>query len=331
MRAAAYAGKGGLEVIEFDEMPAPSIGPDDALVAVAYAGLNRADVLERMGRYPSARAERPVPGLEFSGVVRTVGANVKNVAPGDRVCGLVASGAHAELVASDALTLSLVPPNVSLRDAAALPEALQTAYDALYTRARFTAGKSVLVHAVGSSVGLAGIALAKTGGARLVIGTSRTPDKLERAKAHGLDVALPLDAGWPAAVRAASGGVDCILDFLGSPALDQNVSVLAVGGYIVSIGTLGGAQGSFDLGALMGKRGTIVGTVLRTRPILEKRELAAAFSAHVMPAVAAGALRAEIDRVVPLERLADAHAAMEANANFGKILLEVDHNLDRPT
>jgi putative PIG3 family NAD(P)H quinone oxidoreductase len=328
MRAALYTGKGGAEVIAFADVPEPAIGPDDALVEVAYAGLNRADVLERMGRYPAPRLDPPVPGLEFSGVVRAVGANVRNVTPGDRVCGLVAAGAHAEFVAADALTLARVPDGLSLREAAALPEAFQTAHDALYARGRFAPGKSVLVHAVGSSVGLAAIALAKTGGARIVVGTSRTPEKLERAKPHGLDVALPLDDAWPEAVRSAAGGIDCVLDFLGAPALDANVSVLATGGYVVSIGSLGGTRGSFDLGALMGRRATIVGTVLRSRPVVEKRELAAAFAREVLPAAAEGRLRAEIDRVVPLAQLAEAHAAMEANANFGKIVLAVNPALN---
>jgi NADPH:quinone reductase-like Zn-dependent oxidoreductase len=324
VRAAVYTGKGGTEVIAFEDLPDPEIGPDDALVAVAYAGLNRADVLERQGLYPSAGSGRPVPGLEFSGIVRAVGANVGNVAPGDRVCGLVAAGAHAERLATNAGTLARVPDTVSLRDAAALPEAFQTAYDALFARGRFAPGKSVLVHAAGSSVGLAGMALAKANGARLVIGTSRTPAKLERAKGHGLDIAIPLDADWPAAVRAASGGgVDCILDFLGAPALNDNVAVLASRGTIVQIGSLGGTQGNFDLGPLMGKRATLVGTVLRSRPIDEKIELAVDFGEYVLPAVAAGTLHAEIDRVLPLERLAEAHDAMEANANFGKIILEV--------
>jgi putative PIG3 family NAD(P)H quinone oxidoreductase len=326
MRAARYTGAGGLEVIAFEDVAEPRYGPDEALVAVAYAGLNRADVLERQGRYASAGSG--IPGLEFSGVVRAVGANVEDLAPGDRVCGLVAAGAHAEFVAADARTLARVPAGISLREAAALPEAFQTAWDALYTRGRFAAGKSVLVHAAGSSVGLAGMALAKAGGARIVIGTSRTPAKLERAKGHGLDVALALDAQWPAAVRDASGGgVDCILDFLGAPALNDNVAVLASCGYLVQIGTLGGTRAEFDLGRLMGKRATIVGTVLRSRPLVEKRELAKAFADRVLPDVAAGKLRAEIYAEIPFEKLAEAHAQMESNTNFGKIILAINPSL----
>jgi len=324
MRAAIYEGKGGTEVIAFADVAAPQPGTDEALVAVAYAGLNRADVLERMGRYPVAPANPAVPGLEFSGIVREVGTGVTSVAPGDRVCGLVAAGAHAELLVADARTLTRVPHNVTLREAAALPEAFQTAYDALYVRGRFAPGKSVLVHAVGSSVGLAGIALAKAGGARIVIGTSRTAAKLERAKPHGLDATALLDEGWVAAVRAASpGGIDCVLDFLGGPALNDNVAVLAVQGYIVQIGSLGGTRADFELGPFMAKRATLVGTVLRSRPIAEKIELANAFAEHVMPQVAAGKLHAEIVRVLPLAALAEAHQIMEANANFGKIVLQV--------
>jgi putative PIG3 family NAD(P)H quinone oxidoreductase len=324
MRAVVYNGAGDADVINIREVPTPEPGSDDAQVAVAYVGLNRADILERKGQYPSPLGKGAVPGLEFSGVVSKIGGNVKNVKNGDRVCGLVPGGAHAGYLITEALTLVPVPDSVSLEAAAALPEAYMTAFDALFTRGLFSMGQSVLIHAVGSSVGLAAIALVKNAGGRS-IGTSRTPAKLERAKPHGLDVAILLDDSWPDKVRAATNGrgVDVVLDFVGAPLLDLNVGAVAVGGRIVQIGTLGGYKASFALNALMAKRATLVGTMLRSRPLDERIALARAFTLQLGPLFARGALRAEIDRVVPFEQMAEAHRVMEANENFGKIVIEV--------
>ena len=326
MRAATYDGKGGLEVIALrDDVPDPEIGSDDALIEVAFAGLNRADVLERQGNYPSPRSGRfVIPGMEFSGVVRATGSRVTNVFEGDRVCGLVAAGAHAQLLATNALAVSKLPEGVSLRDAAAIPEAFITAHDALFTRAGFALGETVLVHAVGSSVGLAAVALAKRAGG-VTIGTSRTAEKLERAKESGLDVGVLLDDGWRGRVQAATNarGPDVILDFVGAPMLDGNIAVLAPGGRIVQIGTMGGTNASFHLGILLMKRAALHGTVLRSRPIEEKIAIAKHFERALLPLFARGELRAEIDRVFPLDDLRAAHEYMESNANFGKIVIAV--------
>jgi len=325
MRAIAYEGAGGPEVIRLRDLPAPEPGSDDALVEIAYAGLNRADILERMGFYPSPLGQGATPGLEFSGVVRGTGRNVKNVNAGDRVFGLVPGAAHAEFLVVNAQTLAPVPSALSLENAAALPEAFMTAYDALFTRGGFALGQSVLIHAAGSSVGLAAIALAKHAGGT-VIGTSRTAEKLERAAAHGLDVAIVLDDAWGDRVREATGGrgVDVVLDFIGAPILDKNVAALCGGGRIVQIGTLGGATASLALGPLMAKRATLVGTVLRSRPLDERIALTRAFATRLGPLFASGKLRAEIDSTFPLAKMADAHRRMEANENFGKIALEIN-------
>ena len=326
MRAATYDGKGGVEVIVVrDDVPDPEIGTDDALVEVAFAGLNRADVLERQGNYPSPRSGPSViPGMEFSGVVRATGSRVTNVFEGDRVCGLVAAGAHAQLVATNALSLSKVPEGLSMRDAAAIPEAFITAHDALFTRGGFALGETVLVHAVGSSVGLASVSLAKRAGG-VTIGTSRTAEKLERAKESGLDVGVLLDDGWRGRVQAATNarGPDVILDFVGAPMLEGNLAVLAGGGRIVQIGTMGGTHASFHLGILLMKRAALHGTVLRSRPIDEKIALAKHFEQALLPLFARGELRAEVDRVFPIDELRAAHEYMESNANFGKIVIAI--------
>jgi NADPH:quinone reductase-like Zn-dependent oxidoreductase len=326
MKAIVYRGTGDASVIAYADVPDPIVGSDDALVEVAYAGLNRADVLERLGTYGAAGSGRDViPGLEFSGIVREIGANVKQLGVGERVCGLVAAGAHAQYVATNAAALANVPSGFSLRDAAAIPEAFITAHDALFTLGRTTLGSNVLVHAVGSGVGLAASALAKRAGA-LVVGTSRTTDKLERAREHGLDFGFVLDDGWRGRAIVATGGrgFDVVLDFVGAPMLADNVVALATGGCIVQIGTLGGAVvQNFHLGLLMAKRGTLVGTMLRSRPLFEKVALTRDFERLVLPLFARGELRATVDAEFPLERMAEAHAHMEGNANFGKVVLAV--------
>ncbi|MGH7756459.1 MAG: alcohol dehydrogenase catalytic domain-containing protein, partial [Vulcanimicrobiaceae bacterium] len=198
MRAAVYAGRGGTEVVQLVDRPQPEPGPDDLLVRVAAAGLNRADVLERAGRYGPAppSTEAVVPGLEYAGTVVAAGANVRGIATGDRVFGLVPGGAHAEYVAVPAGTASLVPTELELTAAAAIPEAFITADDALFARGAFGLGQTVVVHAVGSSVGLAAVGLAKLAGG-VVIGTSRSPDKLARAAAHGMMHGIALDDAFP--------------------------------------------------------------------------------------------------------------------------------------
>ncbi len=323
MRAIAYDGSGDATVIGLEDVAEPAMGTGDALVEVAYAGLNRADILERMGRYPRPKDAPQIPGIEYSGIVRAVGSGVNGVAPGDRVCGLVSGGAHAELLATNAMTLARVPDGVSLRDAAAIPEAFITAHDALVTCADLALGDNVVVHAVGSSVGLAAVALVKRGGG-ISIGTSRTQEKLERARAHGLDHGILLDDGWGDRVHAITSlGADVILDFVGAPILDANLAALAPRGRIVQIGTLGGTHARISLGILMQKRATVRGTALRTRALDERIALAKHFSRALLPLFARGDLRAEIDSTFPLADMRGAHEHMEQNRNFGKIVIEV--------
>ena len=191
-------------------------------------------------------------------------------------------------------------------------------------RAAFALGESVVVHAVGSSVGLAATALARAAGG-LTIGTSRNAEKLERAKAHGLQYGFVLDETWTGRTLAATNGrgADVVLDFVGAPMLDANLRALAARGRIVQIGTMGGSSAKIDLGTLMGKRAALHGTVLRSRPIDEKIALAKIFERTLLPMFERGDLRAEIDSVFPLDRMAAAHARMEADENFGKIVIEV--------
>ncbi|MGH7837951.1 MAG: zinc-binding dehydrogenase, partial [Candidatus Binataceae bacterium] len=222
-----------------------------------------------------------------------------------------------------AFCLARLPDGIDFATAAAIPEAFVTAYDALFLRGALRLGASVLIHAIGSGVGLAALALARRAGAR-TFGTSRTPAKLERARELGLEVALPLADGWSERVLEASGGrgVNLILDFIGAPALAGNLAALAPLGRIVQIGTLGGAQATLGLGTLMQKRATLVGTVMRSRPLEEKIALHKVLECEILPLVANGELGVEIDRIYPLAAVREAHARMEGDQNLGKILLD---------
>jgi NADPH2:quinone reductase len=326
MRAVVYVRAGGVDAIEIRDVPDPVPGTEDVLVHVAYAGLNRADILEREGRYgpPEPSGGPAIPGLEYAGTVADIGAAVRGLGRGDRVFGIVPGGAHAERLVTNAATVCRIPTELELDAAAAVPEAFITAWDALVHRGHFAFGQTVVVHAVGSGVGLAAVQLVKYGGGT-TIGTSRTPGKLERARKHGLDVGVLLDDDWPTVVRemTAGRGADVVLDFIGAPIFDRNVAALAPAGHIVQIGTLGGQKGTVTLGPFMAKRATFAGTVLRARPLHEKVALARGFEAHIVPSFASGVLHAVVDRVFPLDEIREAHRYMESNQNFGKVVLKI--------
>jgi putative PIG3 family NAD(P)H quinone oxidoreductase len=321
MRAVVYeAGEARI-----GKRPMPKCGDDDVLVNVAFAGLNRADILERLGRYGSPpTADGPaIPGLELAGTVRACGAGVRQLRVGDRVCALVPGGAHAEVARVHAATAALLPDSLAFADAAALPEAYITADDALFTLGALRLGETVVIHAVASGVGLAALELARAAGAR-TIGTSRSPKKLAHARALGLDVALNLDE-FPERVLEATGGrgADVILDCIGPTLFDRNVAALAPRGRIVQIGTLGGARAETGTAGLMSKRGHWIGTVLRSRPLEEKIVLARSFAQRILPLVALGTLAAHVDRFFPLAAIAEAHRYMEEDRNIGKLVLAV--------
>lgn len=325
MKRICYTGAGGVEVISLREGPAPNPGPRQMLVRVAAAGLNRADVIQRRGGYPAPPGWPPdVPGLEYAGTVEAVGPEATRWRPGDRVMGLVGGGAHAELLAVAEDEAIPVPRDLSFEEAAAVPEAFMTAYDALVTRARVRAGERVLIHAVGSGLGTAAVQLARWIGAT-AIGTSRTADKLVRARELGLDQGIDTGAGGFAA--QLDRPVDVILDVLGAAAFADNLAALAPRGRLVLLGTLqGGLAREVDLGRILRQRLEVIGTVMRARPAGERAALAGEFSSRVAPLFAADAerpavLRPVVGAVFPMEEIAAAHQAMEANIVFGKIVL----------
>lgn len=324
MRAIVYEGAGGPEVIAMREVATPEPGPAQVRVKVCATAVNRADLLQRMGAYPAPPgAAKDVPGLEFSGVVDAVGPGADPQWLGREVCGIAGGGTYAEYVCVHQGVLMARPSGIALDELAAVPEAFITAHDALVTIGAMVEGATVLVHAVGSGVGVAAAQIAVAAGAR-VFGTARSADKRARAKELGLEAVFDGEA-WSEGVRDAVGarGVDVIVDFVGAHYLARNVAALAPRGRLVVVGLLGGTHGELDLGLLLRKRARVEGTVLRSRSDAEKAEATAAFARWAEPRWARGALRPVIDRVFSLEQAAEAQAVMASNENFGKILLRV--------
>lgn len=322
MRAVVIPEFGEPEVLRLDSVPDPIPSSHEVLVRVRASGVNRADTLQRRGLYPPPRGASEVPGLEFAGIVDEVGEAVTRWRAGDRVMGIVAGGGYAERVTVDERVAVAVPAGMDMTVAGAIPEVYMTAYDAVFRQAGLRRGDTLLIHAVGSGVGTAALQLARRAGVR-TIGTSRTESKLEKAVEMGLALGLPGEDAWEAAVIDATGGrgADVILDLVGAPYLARNQAAIAVGGRHVVVGVPGGVRASLDLRLLMARRARILGTVLRARSVEEKAGLAREFTESVLPGFADGALEPAVDNVFPAARAADAHRRMEANRNFGKIVL----------
>ena len=322
MRAVAIPEFGGPEVLDLRSVPDPEPSRREILVKVRAFGVNRADLLQRRGLYPPPAGAPDIPGLEFAGVVEEAGSAVTRWKAGDRVMAIVAGGGYGERVTVDERVAVGVPAGMETTVAGAIPEAYMTAFDALFRQARLKAGETLLVHAAGSGVGTAAVQLARRAGAR-VIGTSRTEAKLARAAEMGLELGLNGREAWDRTVAeiADGGGADVILDLVGAPYLARNQAAIAVGGRHMVVGVPGGGRAEIDLRALMARRALIRGTVLRARSVGEKAALAAEFRAEVLPGFADGSLAPVIDGVLPATRAADAHHRMEANENFGKIVM----------
>jgi NADPH2:quinone reductase len=322
----SYGGVEGIGVQEVETPPAPAA--DRVRVRVHAAGLNRADILQRRGHYPAPPGyPANIPGLEFAGEVESIGQEVRAWKIGDRVFGITGGGAQAEFVSVPESNLARIPVELDWVQAGAMPEVFITAHDALFTRAGLHVGERLLIHAAASGVGTAAIQIAHTAGAT-VYGTSRTADKLQQL--HKLNLGLDQSVavgGQPASFVEAvqkwtnGAGVDVILDLVGGNYFAPNLEALASRGRLISVGTTAGAESEIGLGLLMRKRLTIIGTMLRGRSIDEKAEATRCFASSVLPLVSRGAIRPIIDRVYPANEIRDAHARMESNASFGKIVL----------
>jgi len=328
MRAIKIVFHGGVEGLEVGEVERPEAAGDRVLVRVHAAALNRADLLQRRGHYPAPPGVPPdIPGLEFAGAVEATGADARAWNVGERVFGITGGGAQAEYVVVPENTLARVPDNLSWEEAAAVPEAFITAHDALCTQGTLVMGERVVIHAAGSGVGLAAIQLARATGAQS-FGTARTADKLERARAYGLDKAFVIKddpQSFAVAARAWTdgAGVELILDLVGASYLAANLDALAVRGRLLLVGTMAGASAPLDFRQVMGKRLRLTGTVLRARTAEEKARATRLFAAHVIPLLARGTLRPVIDSVYDFHDIRAAHGRLESNETFGKIVLRV--------
>ncbi|HEU4787112.1 MAG TPA: NAD(P)H-quinone oxidoreductase [Gemmatimonadaceae bacterium] len=328
MRAAVITRPGGPEVLDVEQRPTPIPRASEVLVRVRASALNRADLAQRQGHYPAPPGSpADIPGLEFAGEIEAVGEDAHGWREGDRVFGITGGGGNAEYLVADAWTLARVPERLSWTEAAAVPEAFMTAYDSLVTQARVQRNETVLVHAVGSGVGLAGTQLARAWSAT-PFGTARAAEKIERAREYGLadGVALADDpeAFVTHAERWTNGaGIDVTLDLVGGAYVPADVRAAATRGRIMIIGTVAGAMATVPIGMVLRKRLTLRGTALRSRTLEEKRAVAQAFVRDVVPLFETGALRPTIDQVFELEQIRAAHERLASNATFGKVVLRV--------
>jgi NADPH2:quinone reductase len=326
MRAIVIREPGAPEVLELRDVPIREPSRGEVRVRVRATAINRADVLQRLGRYPAPpEAPADIPGMEFAGEVDVVGDGVSDLASGDRVFGIVGGGAYAEYVVVHGRAVARMPDGMAFTQAAAVPEAFVTAWDAMVDQARLSAGETVLVHAAGSGVGTAAVQIAAAIGAR-ALGTARTVEKAERVRGLGVAMAIVVDGRTFAGDVLAwtrGRGVDVVLDLVGGPYVAEDLACLAPRGRIVVVGTMGGAHVQLDLALLMTKRAELRGTVLRNRPIEEKILAARAIERHIVPLLATGALRPIVDCVLPLAQAAEGHRRVEANTTFGKVVLEV--------
>ncbi len=326
MRAIAIDKPGGSDVLTLRDLPDPTPARGEVRVRVRGTAVNRADILQRMGMYPAPPdSPQDIPGLEFAGEIDAVGDGVTDWQIGDRVFGLAGGGTYAEQLIVHGRALARMPEGMSFSDAAAIPEAFITAYDAMVSQGDLRSGETVVIHAVGSGVGTAGAQIARALGAR-VIGTSRTADKLARAKDLGVaEGVLVEDGTFAKPIKAATGGrgADVVLELVGGAYVAEDCKAVALRGRIVLVGLLAGPKVDLNLGLVLTRRLQITGTVLRSRPLEEKILATQAFARHLVPLFADGTLRPVVDRTFPLADAAAAHDYVQTNAGFGKVVLEV--------
>lgn len=319
MRAVTYAGTGGNEIVSLSERADPAPGAHEIVVAARFAGVNWADVAQRMGNYPPPPgAPADIPGLEVAGVVAEAGSAVQRWKPGDRVFGIVGGGGLADRVVVHERHVAAVPENLSDEAAAAVPEAYMTAHDAVFSRAGLVMGEVLMVTGANGAVGSAGVELGLAAGAR-VVACVRRPESARALAERGAIVVTPDQA---AERLAAMGGADVILELVGAPMLDTDFKALALRGRIVVVGTTAGEAAGISLRALMTKRASLYGTVLRARPLEEKAAAVQAFAKSVVPLLAAGKLVPVIDTVFPADKVTAAFDHLAQPGKSGKILLD---------
>lgn len=323
MHAIVIAEAGDPDVLTWTKVEDPVPGPGEVVIDVTAAGVNRADVMQRQGFYPPPPGAPPYPGLECSGTIAAVGTGVTGWKTGDEACALLAGGGYAEKVLVPAGQLLPKPKGTDLAIAAALPETACTVYSNVNMLAGLKEGETFLVHGGGSGIGTMAIQLAKSAGATVAV-TAGSREKLDACRALGADITINYrEEDFAASLKQATGGhgADVILDIIGGAYLPGNVEALAAEGRMVFIGLQKGGKGELDMGKLMAKRGTIMGTTLRARPKEQKAEIVQAVTSHVWPLVEAGKIAPVVHRELPISQAAEAHRIMEASTHTGKILL----------
>ncbi|TWE10140.1 NAD(P)H-quinone oxidoreductase [Rudaeicoccus suwonensis] len=320
MRAITLPSFGDETALTLADVPAPEPAAGEVVIAVAAAGVNRADLLQRQGHYPPPKGESEIPGLEVSGTVTSLGEGVTEWQVGDGVCALLAGGGYAEEVVVPAGQLLPVPRGVDLVDAAALPEVVCTVWSNVFMAARLQPDELLLVHGGSSGIGTMAIQLAKACGARVAI-TAGSPEKLRRCSELGADIVINYrESDFVDVVREA-GGADVILDVIGAKYLARNLQALALDGRLAIIGMQGGANAELDIRALMAKRGSIIATGLRARSRENKASVVATVRANAWPLLEDGTVRPVIQTRMPLDRAADAHRLLQESSHVGKVLL----------
>jgi putative PIG3 family NAD(P)H quinone oxidoreductase len=320
MRAVIASSTGGPEVLSVGELPDPTPGPGEVLVAVAATAVNRADTLQRQGFYPPPPGASDVIGLECSGTITALGEGVEGWAVGDEVCALLAGGGYASYVVVPVGQVMPVPAGVSLVEAAALPEVACTVWSNVFMVAGLQPGERFLVHGGSGGIGTMAIQLASAVSAK-VFATAGSTAKLAACAELGADVTINYREEDFVEVLKADGGADVILDNMGAKYLGRNVDALATEGRLVIIGMQGGSKGELDINALLRKRGAVIATSLRARPLADKAAICASVVENVWPLVADGTVRPIVHTTMPLEDVAAAHALMESSDHIGKIVL----------
>ena len=311
--------------LAWQEVPTPTYTPDEVLVDVYTAALNRADLAQRAGNYPPPPGASPILGLDMAGRIAALGANVTGWQVGDRVCALLAGGGYAEQVNVPYPMLVSIPDNWSYEQAAALPEVFYTAYVNLFMEANLQKGETVLIHGGASGVGTAAIQLVREAGCRAFV-TAGTDEKIARCAELGAELAINYkkeDFAERILAHTNGQGVDVILDNVGATYLERNVRLLKLRGRLVFIGTMSGSQAEINIGALMGRRLRLIGSVLRSRSLTEKVEIKEKFAAQFWLLLLNGTIQPIIDSVYPIGQANEAHQRMADNKNVGKIILKV--------
>ena len=326
MKAVYFNDFSGIESVTVREtsQPAKPTG-SEVLIRVHAAGLNRADLMQAAGLYPPPSGYSPnIPGLEFAGEIVEKGDSVVNWNIGMRVCGIVAGEGQAELLLTDESTLILIPENLEFVEAAAIPEAFITAHDAVFTQGELKAGDWLLIHAIGSGVGLAALQMANAIGVN-VIGTSRTAHKLEQSENLGLKHAIhATEVNFAERVIEMSNGkgANVILDLVGAAYFSENLKSLATSGRLILVGLTGGRKGEIDLGLALQRKAKIIGTTLRARTTAEKADATALFVSSMLPQIAAGEITPNIDKIFAADEARHAYEYLASNKSFGKVILE---------